>query len=82
MNGSSRLLVVRHWDVVITRAIAKGRQYPGERIRRDRRFRLYDKNGPQSYREWARRSSPHHHTRKSAAFREQIRISHAFFVQP
>ena len=126
MDGSSRLLVDRHWDVVVTRALAErcspvirnplfniegdqtrantgalrglalrtqlrwrasqdldslyGRQYPRERIRRDRRFRLYDKNGPQCYREWARRRSPHHHTRKSAADREQMRIRHAFFI--
>jgi hypothetical protein len=80
MDGSSRLLVVRHWDVVATRAIAKGRQCPRIRVRRDRRFRFYDKNGRQSHRERARHRSQHHHHRKSPAFREQMRIRHAFFI--
>jgi hypothetical protein len=79
MDGSSRLLVVWHWHVVATRAIAKGRQFPRIRVRRDRRFRFHDKNGRQSYREWARCRSQHHRPRKSAAFREKIRIRHAFF---
>jgi hypothetical protein len=81
MDGSSRLLVVRHWHVVATRAIAKGRQCPRIRVRRDRRFRFYDKNGRQSYRERARHRSQHHHPRRSAAIREQMRIRHAFFFR-
>ena len=81
MDGSSRSLVVRHWHVVAARAIDKGRQCPRIRVRRDRRFRSYDKNGRQSYRERARHRSQHHHPRKSAAIREQMRIRHAFFIR-
>jgi hypothetical protein len=122
MDGSNRLSVVRHWDVVITRAIAErcspvirnpsfniegdqtrvntdalrglaprtqirwrasrdldwsyGRQYPRSRTQRDRRLRFYDKKSRQGYREWARRGSQHHHPRKAAAFREQMRLRH------
>jgi hypothetical protein len=81
MDGSSRLLVVRHWHVAATRAIAKARQCPRIRVRRHRRFRFYDKNGRQCYRERAWYRSQHHHHRKSAAVREQMRIRHAFFIR-
>ena len=65
MDGSSRLF---DWSY--------GRQHPRSRTQRDRRSRFYDKNNGQSYREWARRRSRHHHPRKSAAFREQMRLRH------
>jgi predicted RNA-binding Zn-ribbon protein involved in translation (DUF1610 family) len=58
-----------------------GRQYPRSRTQRDRRSRFFDKKSRQGYREWARRRSQHHHPRRSAAFREQVRVRHAFFIQ-
>jgi hypothetical protein len=57
-----------------------GHQHPRDCTRKDRRPRFYDKDGRQTYREWARRRTQHQHARRSAALRERMRIIHTFFI--
>jgi hypothetical protein len=58
-----------------------GHQHSRGCTRKDPRSRVYDKDGRQSYREWARRRTQHQHAGKSAALRERLRIMRTFFIR-